>query len=101
MSVTVLNARWIKPLAEKELHEVFSQNHTILLLEEGTLAGGFSSAVLEFCSDAGLLKGQRIRRLGLPDAFVEHGAVKALRKFLKLDLDSIRETMLELLHGEQ
>jgi len=100
LSVTVLDGRWIKPLPEGDLRDVFSRHHTILLLEEGALAGGFSSAVLEFCSDAGLLKGQRIRRLGLPDAFVEHGAVKILRKRLKLDLDSIRETMLELLRGE-
>jgi 1-deoxy-D-xylulose-5-phosphate synthase len=101
MSVTVLNGRWIKPLPKDDLRDIFSRHHSILLLEEGALAGGFSSAVLEFCSDAGLLKGQRIRRLGLPDVFVEHGAVKILRKRLKLDLDSIRETMLELLRGEE
>jgi 1-deoxy-D-xylulose-5-phosphate synthase len=101
MSVTVLDARWIKPLPEKELRDVFSRHRTILLLEESALAGGFSSAVLEFCSDAGLLDGQRIRRLGLPDAFVPHGAIKILRKRLKLDLDSIRETMLEFLREEE
>ena len=96
-SITVLDARWVKPLPEIELHEVFSRHRSILLLEEGALAGGFSSAVLEFCSDEGLLADRRVRRLGLPDAFVEHGAVKLLRKRLKIDLDSIRETMLELL----
>lgn len=99
-SVTVLNARWIKPLPEKDLRAVFEKHRTILLLEEGALAGGFSSAVLEFCSDKGLLEGQRIRRLGLPDAFVEHASVHVLRRRLKLDMDSIRETMLDLLRGE-
>lgn len=97
-SVTVLDARWIKPLPEDDLRAVFEKHRNILLLEEGSLAGGFSSAVLEFCNDAGLLKGQRIRRLGLPDAFIEHGAASLLRKRLRLDKDSIRETMLELLH---
>ena len=95
--VTVLDARWVKPLAEKELTEVIRTHDTILLLEEGTLAGGFSSAALEFWSDAGLLAGKRIRRLGLPDAFVEHGPVKVLRRRLGLDTDSIREEMAELL----
>jgi 1-deoxy-D-xylulose-5-phosphate synthase len=101
MSVTVLDARWIKPLPEIELRDVFSRHRAILLLEESALAGGFSSAVLEFCSDADLLGSRRIRRLGLPDAFVPHGAVKILRKRLKLDLDSIREAMLELLREEE
>ena len=95
--VTVLDARWIKPLPEKNLKEIIDTHDKILLLEEGSLAGGFSSAALEFWSDAGLLAGKRIRRLGLPDAFVEHGPVKVLRRRLGLDTDSIREEMRALL----
>ena len=95
--VTVLDARWIKPLPEKELKEIIETHDKVLLLEEGALAGGFSSAALEFWSDAGLLAGKRVRRLGLPDAFVEHGPVKELRRRLGLDTDSIREEMRALL----
>lgn len=95
--ITVLDARWIKPLPEEDLRALIAGHDKVLLLEEGALAGGFSSAVLEFWSDAGLLRGQRIVRLGLPDAFVEHGAVKLLRKRLRLDMDSIADTLRELL----
>ncbi len=97
VTVTVLDARWVKPLAEKDLKEIIETHDTVLLLEEGSLAGGFSSATLEFWSDAGLLQGKRIRRLGLPDTFVEHGPVKILRRRLGLDTDSIREEMRKLL----
>ena len=100
MDITVFDARWIKPLPKKELKEIIETHDKILLLEEGTLTGGFSSAVLEFWSDAGLLSGKRIRRLGLPDAFVEHGPVKVLRRRLGIDTDSIREEMRKLLRDK-
>jgi 1-deoxy-D-xylulose-5-phosphate synthase len=96
-SVTVLNARWIKPLPEKELRDLIATHHSLLLLEEGSLAGGFSSAVLEFWSDAGLLRGQRIRRLGLPDAFIEHGSVELQRDGVRLNAGGIEEALRELL----
>ena len=96
VDVTVLNARWIKPLPEAELRETAQTHDRILTLEEGALMGGFSSAVLEFLSDEGLLGKVRVTRLGLPDAFVEHGPVKLLRKRLAIDADSILRTMREL-----
>ncbi|MDL2291435.1 1-deoxy-D-xylulose-5-phosphate synthase [Desulfovibrio sp. OttesenSCG-928-F20] len=96
-AVTVLNARWVKPLPEEDLRRMITRHNIILLLEEGSLAGGFSSAVLEFWSDAGLMRGQRIVRLGLPDAFIEHGPAKALRKSLAIDSASIEKKMRELL----
>ena len=97
--VTVFNARWIKPLPEAELRDIAARHDRILLLEEGCLAGGFSSAVLEYFNDAGLLRGQIIRRMGLPDAFVEHGKAKELRKLLGLDADSIYSVMREMSLG--
>lgn len=97
LEITLLNARWVKPLPERELREVVTKHDKILLVEENVLAGGFSSAVLEFFTDAGLLSGQRIRRLGLPDAFVEHGPVKELRRRLHLDAESILRQMREML----
>lgn len=98
--VTVLDARWIKPLPEKDLRTVFENHHSIILIEEGTRAGGFSSAVLEYCSDARLLKGQRIERFGLPDAFIQHGAAKEVRKRLELDVDSLTIKILRLLNDK-
>ena len=64
--------------------------------EEGALAGGFSSAVLEFLNDHGLLRGQRIRRLGLPDSFVEHGKQLQLRELVGLRSRGIARAAMEL-----
>ncbi|MDE7066014.1 MAG: 1-deoxy-D-xylulose-5-phosphate synthase, partial [Desulfovibrionaceae bacterium] len=70
-------------------------------VEEGSLAGGFSSAVLECLADNGALRGQSIRRLGLPDIFVEHGTQRQLREKLGLRADSIAEEILALLDNNQ
>jgi 1-deoxy-D-xylulose-5-phosphate synthase len=91
--VTVLNARWVKPLPELELREIIAGHDTVILLEEGSLACGFSSAVLEFYNDNSLTAGKRILRLGLPDAFVEHGATGELRRRLKLDAAALYEKL--------
>ncbi len=100
LRVTVLNARWIKPLPEDALKKVAQSHDMLLFLEEGTLAGGFSSAALEFLGDANLLRGQRICRLGLPDAFVPHGTAKQLRQRLGIDTAGIRNKMLALLKNK-
>lgn len=94
--VTVLNARWVKPLPEAELREVARTHGRILTLEEGVLMGGFSSAILEFLNDEGLAGGTRVTRLGLPDAFVEHGPVKVLRKRMCIDAEGIFQKMRSL-----
>ncbi len=96
IAVTVLNARWIKPLPTAELKEICAAHEKILLLEEGSLAGGFSSAVLEYLNDSNMLRNKTIRRMGLPDAFVEHGKPKELRKLLGLDAESIYTVMREM-----
>ena len=96
VDVSVLNARWVKPLPEEELRELARGHDRILTLEEGALMGGFSSAVIEFLNDEGLLDGKRVTRLGLPDSFIEQGPVKALRKRLCIDGESILRKMREL-----
>jgi 1-deoxy-D-xylulose-5-phosphate synthase len=96
-SITVLNARWIKPLPKKELRAIIATHDSLLLVEEASLAGGFSSAVLEFWNDEGLLQGQRIRRLGLPDAFMEHGCVELQRAWARLDTGGMEKALRELL----
>lgn len=93
----VFDAIWLKPLPEAQLRELAGRFSIILLVEEGVRAGGFSSAVLECWSDAGCLHGQRIRRLGIGDAFVEHGSQKELRRLVGLDASHIAENVRELL----
>ncbi len=99
-SITVCNARWIKPLPEKDLLELARNHKALLFVEEGTLAGGFSSAALEFFADAGLRMPPCIRRLGLPDRFIEHGPGPALRQRYGLDAEGIVKAAKELLKKE-
>ncbi|MFV0421356.1 1-deoxy-D-xylulose-5-phosphate synthase [Oleidesulfovibrio sp.] len=96
-AVTVFNARFVKPLDVDKLVELASTHEKLLLLEENTIAGGFSSAVLEALADRTCLGGVTVKRLGLPDSFVPHGTQKQLRKLVGIDKQSIRNALLELL----
>ena len=85
----VFDPIWAKPLPEEDLLDLAARYDTILLVEEGVRAGGFSSSVLELWSDRGVLQGQKIRRLGIPDIFIEHGTQQELRIRLGLCVDGI------------
>ncbi len=63
--------RFVKPIDEAMLHDVFSRFSRVITVEDGCLEGGFGSAVLEFMADNGYQA--TVRRLGLPDAIIEHG----------------------------
>ncbi|MFB3166006.1 1-deoxy-D-xylulose-5-phosphate synthase [Neobacillus sp. 179-C4.2 HS] len=77
ISVKVINARFIKPLDEKMLNELFLNNIPILTIEEAVLQGGFGSYVLEHAHEKGYYH-QAIDRMGIPDQFIEHGDVESL-----------------------
>ena len=96
LQVAVFNTRFVKPLPEKQLLELAGQFDNILLVEENARAGGFGSAVLELLNDHGALKGKRVRLLGVPDEFVEHGTQKELRHMLGLDKDGIKAAVKDL-----
>lgn len=68
--------RFVKPLDEKLLHEVFAHYNKIITVEDGTIVGGFGSAILEFMADNNYHA--QVVRLGMPDAVVEHGEQKEL-----------------------
>ncbi|WP_028574393.1 1-deoxy-D-xylulose-5-phosphate synthase [Desulfonatronovibrio hydrogenovorans] len=95
MSLAVLNARFVKPLPAEMIFDLRKRFNRILLLEENVLAGGFSSAVLEFLADHDLLGGLHVKRLGIPDVFVEHGTQKELRQMLGLCKGGIKKTSLK------
>ncbi len=97
--IGLLNARFIKPLPEQEIIEALDGSSGLLILEENTLSGGFSSAILEFLSDHNLLSGLRIKRLGLPDRFIEHGPVEQLHRNTGLDVQGIKQALQELLEA--
>ncbi len=93
----MFNARFVKPLDEAAILELAASHDRILLAEENVVAGGFSSAVLELLADKGALaQGKRIKRLGVPDRFVEHGPQKVLRQRLGIDKEGVKRALREL-----
>ncbi len=88
ISVAVVNARFVKPLDEEMIVALARKTGRIVTVEEHALFGGFGSAVLE-CLDAKGITGIKTRRIGLPDAYIEHGAQKVLRQKYGLDADGI------------
>ncbi|EPR34232.1 1-deoxy-D-xylulose-5-phosphate synthase [Alkalidesulfovibrio alkalitolerans DSM 16529] len=96
LKIAVFNARFIKPLDEKAILELARRFKAIVTVEENALAGGFGSAVLELLADKDVLSGLTVRRLGLPDHFVEHGTQKELRVSLGLDKGGIKRSLLEM-----
>ena len=87
--------RFLKPLDEELLHEIGRKFHKIITVEDGVRNGGMGSAVLEWMADHGYAP--VIRRLGLPDHFVEHGPVGELQQIVGIDKESIRNAISNLL----
>ena len=88
LSSLVINARFIKPLDRELILSVASRIPRIITAEENVLEGGFGSAVIECISDAGLTN-VWVRRLGIPDVFVEQGTPARLRSKYGLDEEGI------------
>jgi 1-deoxy-D-xylulose-5-phosphate synthase len=89
--------RFVKPLDEEMLHEIFSRYRKVLTIEDGCIPGGFGSAVLEFMADHHY-RGE-VRRLGIPDRFVEHGEQIELHRECGFDPDGIVKTVVEMLEA--
>jgi len=96
LNISVVNARFIKPLDQELLFEHAKSHNLIITLEDNVIAGGFGSFVLETLNNASL--GTNVMRLGWPDKFVSHGSSQGiLRKSYKLDFDSILNRILDFL----
>ncbi|MCK5558374.1 MAG: 1-deoxy-D-xylulose-5-phosphate synthase, partial [Candidatus Hydrogenedentes bacterium] len=89
IDVAVVDARFAKPLDTSLLRQLFSDVRAILTVEEHVLDGGFGSAVMEFAEREGLLRKVALRGLGLPSAFVEHGARAGLLDLCGLNAATI------------
>lgn len=94
---SVFDACWVKPLPEEQILALAEENDALLIVEENTLMGGFSSAVLELLADHDALGGLKIRRLGLPDRFLPHGPLRRLRADVGLNVLGILAALEELL----
>jgi len=85
--------RFVKPLDERLLHEIFKNHKTIFTIEDGTIKGGFGAAILEFASKNEYKN--KIQVLGIPDNFIEHGSVLELQRKIGLDAKSIAKKIMK------
>ncbi|MEO8534382.1 MAG: 1-deoxy-D-xylulose-5-phosphate synthase [Flavobacterium sp.] len=79
---------FIKPLDANLLQEIFNTFGTIITIEDGTINGGFGSAVLEFA--AANYFNNPVKILGIPDTFIEHGTVQQLQQLCKIDVKNLQ-----------
>ena len=91
--------RYVKPLDEDLLHQIFNRFDRILTVEDGCIMGGFGSAVLEFMADHGYTA--RVKRLGIPDAVIEHGEQIELHHECGFDPEGIASAVRQLLFTGQ
>jgi len=95
IEVAVVNARFIKPLDSEMLEKLFQDCRFIVTVEEGALAGGFGSAVLELACQSGW-DTRILRTLGLPDRFIQHGERPDLLKEIGIDPQGIIQACRDL-----
>ena len=86
--------RFVKPLDEDLLHEVFSNYSKVVTVEDDCIMGGFGSAVLEFMAEHGYMA--QVKRLGIPDAIIEHGEQKQLHAECNFDVEGITKAVIDL-----
>ena len=91
--------RFAKPLDENLLHEVFRKFNKIITVEDGTVQGGFGSAVLEFM--ALHQYGAQVKILGIPDLVIEQGTPKELQKECGYDVAAIAAAVRKMMNEEQ
>ncbi len=95
VNACVVNARFVKPIDKGMIGGLSQRIKKVLTVEENVIEGGFGSAVIEFLSEM-TIDGLKVKRLGIPDMFVEQGPQKLLRKSLGLDAEGIAREAFEL-----
>src|SRR5580698_3236665 len=95
LNVAHYDMRFVKPLDENLLHEVFSKFEKIITVEDGTVVGGFGSAILEFAAKHNYKV--ELKVLGIPDAIIEHGTLKELHHECHFDAKSIADAVREMM----
>lgn len=91
LSIAHYDMRFLKPIDEELLHHVAKTFKRIVTVEDGVISGGLGSAVLEFLADNNYCIS--VKRLGLPDEFIEHGTQAELYKAISLDAAGIAESI--------
>jgi 1-deoxy-D-xylulose-5-phosphate synthase len=99
VSVAHYDMRFVKPIDELMLHEVFSKFSKVITVEDGSIMGGFGSAVIEFMVDNKY--SAEVIRLGIPDRYVHHGTVEQLQAECGFDTDGIVSTVKSMLNIQE
>lgn len=86
-SIAHYDFAFVKPLDEKELHFIFNTFKTIITIENGTIIGGFGSAIIEFAAKHNYRN--EIKILGIPDEFIEQGTTEELQQYCNIDVKSL------------
>lgn len=93
--VAHFDMRFVKPIDETLLHEVFTKYQKVITIEDGCVEGGFGSAVLEFMANHHYTA--EVKRLGIPDAVIEHGEQWELHRENGFDPEHIEQTVMDML----
>jgi len=94
-SATIINARFVKPLDEGLILKYAKKIKNIITLEEAAINGGFGSAIVELIEDRGIKA--NIKRIGIPDKFIEHGKPDIQKRLAGIDKESIKRAIIEVL----
>lgn len=95
--VSLINARFVKPIDEEAIREACREHVLIVTMEENVACGGYGEKVLDCMNRNGLLN--QYCNISLPDAYIEHGNVELLKQEIGLDAESITGKILEILKG--
>lgn len=99
LNPSVYDMRFVKPLDEELLHEIFQNHKSIVTVEDGCIMGGFGSAVLEFAADNGYHS--QVKRLGIPDRIVEHGDQPQLHNECEYDAEAIKTAIYQFVSNKE
>lgn len=97
--ISVINARFVKPLDEELILKAAAATSRMITVEENMLRGGFGSAVLELLAEKGVT-GVSVKRLGIPDEFVKHATQAQQRRKYGLDEEGVIQAIREMLTGK-
>ena len=97
ISAALYDMRFVKPLDELLLHEVFGKFDKVITVEDGCVQGGFGSAILEFMADNQYHS--KVVRLGMPDRVVEHGSQEELWAECNYDAQAIEKEAIKMVQG--
>src|SRR6266498_4057668 len=98
LNIAHYDMRFAKPLDKELLDEALNKYAKIITVEDGTIVGGFGSAVLEFANEHSYKN--EIRILGIPDKIIEHGSPKDLQRECGYDAQAIKDAVLEMMKGK-